>query len=290
MKPPKFQYLRPDNLRESLEALQTPEAKVLAGGQSLVPMLNFRLLRPSMLVDINRVRELDYLEETAAGGLKIGALTRHHKLETSPVVKKHFPMLATAVARIGHLAIRNRGTIGGSLAHADPAAEHLLMAMLLDAMLTIKSKAGSRTIPVKELVAGALSTTLAPGEVLAEVELPPVAGGAGWGFEEHARRSGDFAIAAAAVLIESSSGKVSRARIAVSGGANGPIRVAEAESALRGRVCDEAALSEAVKAVRRTVVPNTDLHASAELRHHILDALVRRSCKAAWLRAAGRTA
>ncbi|NJN40751.1 MAG: xanthine dehydrogenase family protein subunit M, partial [Gammaproteobacteria bacterium] len=197
MKPPRFGYLRATGLGEALDALQAEDAKVLAGGQSLVPMLNFRLLRPALLVDINAVAELDTLEETPAGGLRIGALTRHHKLETSPPVNKRFPILAAAVAHIGHLAIRNRGTIGGSLAHADPAAELPLMGVLLDALLTVRSKNGSRMTRASDHISGALSTTLAPGEIVAMVELPPIAAGTGWGFEECARRTGDFALAAA---------------------------------------------------------------------------------------------
>lgn len=285
MKPPRFSYLRATRLGEALDALQAEDAKVIAGGQSLVPMLNFRLLRPALLVDINGISELDSLAETPAGGLRIGALTRHHKLETASLVHKRFPILAAAVAHIGHLAIRNRGTIGGSLAHADPAAELPLMSVLLDAALTIRSKEGARTTRASDHIAGALSTNLAPGEMLAMVELPPLAAGTGWGFEECARRTGDFALAAAAVLIERSAGRVSRARIAVSGGANGPMRVAEAEAALQGRACEDGALRDAVDAVRRSVETSSDLHASPALRHRILGALLRRACKSAWERA-----
>jgi carbon-monoxide dehydrogenase medium subunit len=285
MKPPKFGYLRAAGIGEALDALQTEDAKVIAGGQSLVPMLNFRLLRPALLVDINRVAELDTLEETPAGGLRIGALTRHYKLETSPLVRARFPVLAAAVGHIGHLAIRNRGTIGGSLSHADPAAEHLLMSVLLDATLTVRSKSGARSVPAAEHIAGALSTTLGPGEILAMVELPALAPGTGWGFEEFARRTGDFAVAAAGVLMERSAGRVSRACVAVSGGVNGPMRVAEAEAALQGSVCDDEALHDAAEATRRSVEPGSDLHASPELRQRILGALLRRACKSAWARA-----
>ncbi len=285
MKPPKFGYLRATRLGDALDALQGEDAKVIAGGQSLVPMLNFRLVRPALLVDINGVAELDTLEETPARGLRIGALTRHYKLETAPLVRRRFPILANAVAHIGHLAIRNRGTIGGSLAHADPAAELPLMSVLLDATLTIRSEGGVRSTRATDHIAGALRTTLGPGEILAMVELPPLAAGTGWGFEECARRTGDFALAAAGVLIERSAGRVSRARIAVSGGANGPMRVAGAEAALQGSVCDDDALNEAAEAVRRSVEPSSDLHASPDLRRRILGALLRRACRSAWERA-----
>lgn len=290
MKPPKFRYLRAASLEEALDALRTPEAKLLAGGQSLLPMLNFRLLRPALLVDINRVAGLASIEATPAGGLRIGALARHYALETSPLVRRRFPILAEAVAHIGHLAIRNRGTIGGSLSHADPAAELLLMGVLLDATLTVAGKGSMRSVRAADHVAGALSTTLAPHEMVTGVELPPINAGAGWGFEECARRTGDFALAAAGVLLEAADGKVTAARVAVSGGANGPMRVPGAEEALRGRACDEGALRDAAAAVRRAVTPNADLHASAELRHRILDTLVQRTCAAAWRRSAGAQA
>ncbi len=290
MKPPKFRYLAATRIEDALDALQEAEAKVIAGGQSLVPMLNFRLLRPALLVDINRLRELDTLEETAGGGLRIGALTRHHKIETSVLIKQRFPVLTAAVEHIGHLAIRNRGTLGGSLSHADPAAEHLLMAVLLDAKLTVRSAKGSRTIGAGEFIAGALSTTLEPEELLTGVEYPALAPGTGWGFEEYARRSGDFALVACGVLIETSGGRVTRARVAVAGGADGPIRVPGAEAALRGSACDAPALDAAVAATRALIEPNVDLQASAELRHHLLDTLLRRTCTAAWRRSTGDTA
>jgi len=284
LKPAKFRYLRPASLGEALEAMQTEDAKVIAGGQSLVPMLNFRLLRPALLVDINALAELDYIEETPAGGLRIGALTRHHNVETSAAVARRLPVLSAAVKHIGHLAIRNRGTIGGSLCHADPAAEHLLLAVLLDGTMTIRSTRGSRALQACDLIAGALSTTIGAQEILVSVEYPAMAPRTGWGFEEVSRRSGDFALAAAAVLIETENGRVSKARIAVSGAANGPVRVAAAESLLRDRVCDAKALAEVADAVRGSVEPNVDLHASADLRHHLLGTLIRRTCAAAWQR------
>ncbi len=284
MKPPKFAYLRAASLDEALDALQAPDAKLIAGGQSLVPMLNFRLLRPSVLVDVNRVPGLDAIEETPGGGLRIGALARHHKVEMSPLVRRRLPVLAHAVAHIGHLAIRNRGTLGGSLSHADPSAEHLLMAVLLDATLAIRSKAATRTAKAPAHIAGALSTTLAADEMLVGVEYPALADGTGWAFEEFARRSGDFAIAAVGVLLERSGGRVAKARLAVAGGANGPVRVPEAEAALNGSACDARALDAAAAAVGRCVEPNNDLHASPELRHRVLGTLLRRTCAAAWAR------
>lgn len=290
MKPPKFRYLAATRVDQALDALQETDARVIAGGQSLVPMLNFRLLRPALLVDINRLRELDLLEQTPAGGLRIGALTRHHRIETSPLVRKHYPVLSAAVEHIGHLAIRNRGTLGGSLSHADPAAEHLLMAVLLEAKLTLRSARGSRTVEAPGFIAGALSTTLEADELLVAAEYPALAPRTGWGFEEYARRSGDFALVACGVLIEAAGGRVTRARIAVAGGANGPIRVPGAEAALQASACEADALDAAALAVRELIEPNVDLQASAELRHHLLDTLVRRTCAAAWQRSGGADA
>jgi len=285
VKPPQFDYLRASTLSEALEALQVENAKVLAGGQSLVPMLNFRLLRPALLVDINRLSQLDTLEASSDGGLRIGAMTRHRTIEFSPLVRARFPILAAAVARIGHLAIRNRGTIGGSLSHADPAAEHLLMSLLLDATFTVSARSGERRVAAAAHLAGALTTTLAPTEILTAIELPGLAPGTGWGFEELARRSGDFAIAAAAVLIRRSGDQVCEARVAVSGGADGPQRVAAAELALCGSRCEPHAQAAAVAAIRASVQPSTDLHASPALRHRILGALFGRACTSAWDRA-----
>jgi carbon-monoxide dehydrogenase medium subunit len=284
LKPPKFKYLRPGTLAEALEALRADDAKVIAGGQSLVPMLNFRLLRPSLLVDINRIKELDYLEPSPNGGLRIGALARHYKIETSALVKDRFPVLAAAAAHIGHLAIRNRGTIGGSLSHADPASEHLLISVLLDASLTIRSHRGSRNIKIGELIAGALSTTLEPQEILAGLELAPVASDAGWGFEEYARRSGDFAIASCAVVLERANERIAGARIAVGGGALGPARMRAAEKVLNGKTLDDGVLKLAAEAAQDEFQPNVDLHASADLRRHVLSSLLGRACRAAWHR------
>ena len=285
MKPPKFAYHRAASVEDALAMLATPDAKLIAGGQSLMPMLNFRLLRPSVLVDVSRIPGLDAIEELPGGGVRIGALVRHHKVEMSDVIKRRLPVLQHAVTHIGHLAIRNRGTIGGSLSHADPSAEHLLMTVLLDATLTIRSKTATRTSKAADHIAGALSTNLAADEMLVSVEYPALATGTGWAFEEIARRSGDFALAAVGVLMEKVGGKASNVRIAVAGGANGPMRVPGAEKALEGGTCDDRALDAAAEALRSSVEPNSDLQASPELRHRILGTLLRRTCREAWARA-----
>src|SRR5215211_2371630 len=173
MKPAAFDYVRPDNLEEaaSLLARSGGDGKILAGGQSLVPLLNFRMLRPTMLIDINRVSELAYLREEGTG-LRIGALTRHHTLETSPLVKARFPVLAEAMTHVAHLAVRNRGTIGGSLSHADPAAELPMMAMLLDAQIHTRSARDTRVRMADEFFLGPLTSALEEDEIVTEIVLP----------------------------------------------------------------------------------------------------------------------
>lgn len=289
MKPAQFEYLRAESVAEAVAALrdQAGEGKIIAGGQSLVPMLNFRLLKPTLLVDITGIAELKFLEETPGGGLKIGALTKHHTLETSPLVKKLFPVLSEAMSHVAHLAIRNRGTIGGSLSHADPAAELPLMAMLLDARIRTASPSGGRTIAAAEFFVAALTTCLDESEIIVEVELPALTPKTGWGFEEISRRSGDFALAAVAMLLTAADGRVSSAKIAMMGVAETPLRATRAEGLIKGRAVDETLLGELATAVMDACEPNTDLHASADYRRHLVGVLARRAAAAAWKRALG---
>jgi CO/xanthine dehydrogenase FAD-binding subunit len=262
---------------------QAGDAKIIAGGQSLVPMLNFRLLRPSVLVDINRIPNLAYVREDG-GVVRIGALTRHHQLETSPVIARHFPVLTEAMAHVAHLAIRNRGTIGGSLSHADPAAELPMMALLLDAELRVVSASGARTVAARDFFRDALSVDLAEDEIVTEVVLPKLPN-TGWGFAEVARRSGDFALAAVAATLTLSDGKIARARVAMTGVAPTARRVTEAERLLIGQRLDDGVDSDVIEAVRAASEPPTDLHASAEYRRHLVGVLAGRALAAAWGRA-----
>jgi carbon-monoxide dehydrogenase medium subunit len=290
MKPPAFDYVRAASIDDAVAALQQAGAdgKVLAGGQSLMPMLNFRLIRPSVLIDINRIPGLDRIE-AGRGGLEIGALARHHKVETSPLVAARFPIVAAAIAQVGHLAIRNRGTIGGSLAHGDPAAEWPMLCVLLGARLKVRGPDGHRTIPAAEFHVGPLATVLAEGELIEEVWLPWLPPATGWGFEEVARRTGDFAIVAMGATVTLADGAVSAARIAITGAGGVPLRVASAEGLLAGVEAPDAALLETVaRAVKDAIEPATDLHASADYRRHLAGALTRRVLKAAFLRAKGQ--
>jgi CO/xanthine dehydrogenase FAD-binding subunit len=288
MKPPSFDYVLADTVEDALSTLASlgPDAKILAGGQSLVPMLNFRLLRPTTLVDINRIAGLSSISDED-DKIRIGALTRHHQLETSPIIAQHLPVIAEAMRHVAHLAIRNRGTIGGSLSHADPAAELPMMAVLLDAKLTIAAAAGKRVVPAREFFVDALTTDLRDGELLTEIEIPKLAPQSGWSFAEVSRRGGDFALAAAAAILTLRGGTIADARIAVMGVGKTPLRMPKAETMLAGQTVSPDLLEKAAEAVRAAVEPETDLHASADYRRHLIGVLTQRTLADAWRRAGG---
>jgi carbon-monoxide dehydrogenase medium subunit len=247
-------------------------------------MLNFRMLRPSILVDINRIAGLDVVEETS-GAIRVGALTRHYQLETSPLVARHLPVLSCAMTHVAHLAIRNRGTIAGSLAHADPAAELPMMALLLDAELRVASASGERTIAARDFFLGALTVDLASGEIITGIELPKLPPRTGWGFEEVARRHGDFALAAVAATLTVSGGAVEQARIALTGVGPTALRATEAEGLLIGHPFEAGLTNRVVDAVRAAIEPETDLHASSDYRRHLAGVLTGRALADAWRRA-----
>jgi carbon-monoxide dehydrogenase medium subunit len=286
MKPAAFDYVIADSIDMAVASLAEGggDAKIIAGGQSLVPMLNFRLLRPSVLIDINRIGDLAFIEE-AGKKIRVGALTRHYQLETSPVIARHLPVLASAMTHVAHLAIRNRGTIGGSLSHADPAAELPMMALLLDAELHIASASGKRTIAASDFFVGALTVDLARDDIVTEIVLPKLPPKTGWGFEEVARRSGDFALAAAAATLTLSAGVISQARIALTGVGATPVRAAEAEALLVGQALEPGLIDRIIDAVRAAIEPDTDLHASSDYRRHLGGVLAGRAVSAAWRRA-----
>jgi len=286
MKPPVFDYIAATSIDMAAAALAEAggDAKILAGGQSLVPMLNFRLLRPSILVDINRIPGLGFIEETA-DSIRIGALTRHFQLETSPPIARHFAVLSCAMTHVAHLAIRNRGTIGGSLSHADPAAELPMMALLLDAELSVVSASGARVIAARDFFLDTMTVALDGTELLTEIALPKLPPQTGWGFEEVARRHGDFALAAVATTLTLSGGNIAQARIALTGVGPTALRAAEAELLLLGQALDESLTRRAIEAVRETIAPETDLHASSDYRRHLAGVLTGRALAAAWGRA-----
>jgi carbon-monoxide dehydrogenase medium subunit len=286
MKPAAFEYVVANSIEQAVAALAQAggDAKILAGGQSLVPMLNFRLLRPAILVDINRIPDLAFIED-AGDAVKIGALTRHHQLETSPVIAEHFPILSHAMTHVAHLAIRNRGTIGGSLSHADPAAELPMMALLLGAKLHIISGGGKRTVDAREFFLDALTVDLAEDELLTEIHLPKLPPHTGWGFEEVPRRAGDFALAAVAATITMSAGVMKEARIALTGVAPTPIRASEAEVLLVGKKFEAKLMAHVIETIRAAIEPETDLHASSDYRRHLAGVLAGRAFATALQRA-----
>src|SRR5262249_26316792 len=288
MKPAAFDYVVANSIEQAIAALAQAggEAKILAGGQSLVPMLNFRLLRPAILVDINRMPSLAAIDD-AGDAVKIGALTRHYQIETSPIIAKHFPVLSYAMTHVAHLAIRNRGTIAGSLSHADPAAELPMLALLLDAELTVAAASGKRTVAARDFFVDAMTVDLAPDEMVTEIVFPKLPPATGWGFEEVSRRSGDFALAAVAVTLTPADGRIAQARIAMTGVAPTPRRATEAEALLAGKALEPALIDAAIDAVRATTEPSTDLHASSDYRRHLVGVLVGRALRAAWQRAGG---
>lgn len=283
MKPAPFDYVRASTVDEAVAALAASngEAKVLAGGQSLVPMLNFRIVDTPIFVDINGIQDLDRIEETTDGGLRIGALARHFALETSDLVKDRFPVLQEAMKHVAHLAIRNRGTIGGSLSHADPAAELPTMAVLLDAKIITARASGGREIAAADFFVAPLTTTLEPDEIIVAVELPGLAPGTGWGFEEFAQRRGDFAVAGVSAIVSMDGKSVTESRIALMGLHDTPVRAHAAEAALLDDGIDAAAA-----AARLDAEPMNDLHGSADYRRHLAEVLTRRVLTAAMERAA----
>jgi CO/xanthine dehydrogenase FAD-binding subunit len=291
MKPASFDYIVAESIDMAVASLKEAgaDAKIIAGGQSLVPMLNFRLLRPSVLVDINGIAGLAFIEETDKD-LRVGALTRHHQLETSPVIARHLPILSCAMTHVAHLAIRNRGTIGGSLSHADPAAELPMMALLLDAALHVASASGKRTVAARDFFLDALTVDLEGDDMVTEIALPKLPPGTGWGFEEVARRHGDFALAAVAVTLTVAGGAIAQARIALTGVGPTALRTTAAETLLIGHALEPNLIGRAIEAVRAVIMPETDLHASADYRRHLAGVLTGRALDAAWRRATASAA
>ena len=285
MKPAPFEYLAPRSLPEALHALRDADGdtKLLAGGQSLVPLLNFRLARPKRLVDLNRIAELNFVEPRD-GGLAIGAMARDAALERDARVATLYPLLAEALGWVGHPAIRSRGTLGGSLAHADPAAELPAVAICLDARLTIDGPRGRRYVDADDFFLGYLTTVVGPDEILTETWLPPRAAGAGHAWVEFARRHGDFALVGVAVALTLDDSQVSKARIVLAGVAGRPFRAREAETLLVGSSVEER-VEAAAEAIGGAIEPDADIHASREYRTHLAVVLAERAIRQAHQRA-----
>ena len=286
MKPPLFEYHRAGSVDEVVALLgeYADEAKVLAGGQSLVPLLSLRLARPAHLLDINRVAALSSIEN--GNGLTVGAMVRHRAIERSDVVRTANPLLAHAVRFIGHSAIRNRGTVGGSIAHADPAAELPAILLALDGEVEARSTRGTRTIPAPAFFEGFLTTSLEPDELLTAVRVPALLAGTGWSFQEFSRRSGDFAIVGVAATVRlDGNGKVADARLAFSGVDQVPVRATTAESVLTGATPSDDLWKSAAHAAASPLEPASDIHGSAAYRKHLAAVLAERALREAHDRA-----
>ena len=285
MKPAPFDYHAPRQLKEAAELLASlPNAKILAGGQSLVPMMNFRYVIVDHLVDLGHVDDLRGIA-VIEGRLRIGAMMRQRDLESSPEIARHCPLLAEALRHVGHRQTRNRGTIGGSLAHADPAAELPAVCAAYDAVLHLASIRGLRSVPFREFSLGFMATALAPDEMIAAVELPIWRLGHGHGFHEFARRQGDFALAGAAALLDIGAGNVVRqAALALFGVAEQPVRVDAAEAALTGKTIDAATIQSAAAAAW-LIEPISDIHAGGDYRRHLAQVLSARALRDAARRA-----
>jgi len=277
MKPVPFEYHRPASLAETFDLLDRygDDGRLLAGGQSLVPALNLRLAAPRAVIDINRIPDLDAIRVTA-DGLVIGALARQEALERSPLVREHAPLIASALPHVGHSAIRTRGTIGGSLALADPAAELPACAVALGATIRAGRRGGTRDIPADEFFRGIYTTALAPGEIVTEILVPRPAAGWRWGFDELARRHGDFALAGVAAAARVESGVVAESRLVFFGVGTRPVRARRAEAALAGGRADAEALAAAGRALDADLDPPGDVHGSPALRRHLARVLLAR--------------
>lgn len=289
MKPPPFEYRRPASLEEALEVLarEGPDAKILAGGQSLVPAMNFRLAAPAVLVDLNGVPDLAFVAERD-GGVAIGAMTRQRAAERSDAVARRAPLVAEALGHVAHPQIRNRGTFGGSLAHADPSAELPAVALVVSARMRARSAGApeGRWVDADDFYPGMFSTALEPDEILVEVEVPDAPPRTGDAFEEFARRHGDYALVGAATRVTlDADDRVADARIGLLSVADGPVRAQEGEEALIGEEPGDAAIAAAAAATAAGIDPPGDIHASADYRRHLTEVLTRRALARAVARA-----
>lgn len=289
MKPPPFEYLAPGTLEEALAQLAEhgSEAKILAGGQSLIPSMNFRMVQPALLIDINRVSGLDSIQRAKEGSLTIGALARQNKVERDQVVAQHAPLLHEVVPHIAHPQIRNRGTVGGSLAHADPASELPVYAIARELRLRLQSAAAERWVDAQDFFQGMFTTALEPDEMLVELEIPPMPTGAGWSFQEIARRRGDYAMMGLAVYLElATDGTFRMARLVYLNAGDGPLRAREAEKMLIGEKPNAALFDSAARLASETEIdPFGSIHATVEFQRHLARVLTLRALEIASARA-----
>jgi carbon-monoxide dehydrogenase medium subunit len=283
MKPPAFEYSCPTTLAEAIAILAEGDgdAKVIAGGQSLMPLLAFRVAAPKRLVDLRKLPDLDQIR-IGADGVRLGARVRWRDIEKDTRLRTAHPLLVDAISHVAHYQIRNRGTVGGSVAHADPAAEMPGIAVACDAEIVVAGKAGSRVIAADDFFISALTTALTPDEIIVELRLPAWPAARKWGFQEFSRRRGDFAMAAAAVFYDQDAGgRAVNAHVGVIGVGDRPQRLASVEAVLNGAIVDAAVIAAAGKETSAAVDPDADIHASAAYRRALVGTLVERALESA---------
>jgi carbon-monoxide dehydrogenase medium subunit len=291
MKPAPFKYYAPTTIDEALAHLAEHgwDAKALAGGQSLIPMMNFRLAQPSILIDLNNISELFYIRPNGNGngGLRVGAMTRQSQLERDPLVAERAPLIRAAMPQLATPAIRSRGTIGGSIAHADPSAELVAVSVALDARFRLRNQAGERWVQADEFFVGMFTTLLEPDELLVEIALPAMPPRSGWSFLEVARRHHDFAlVGVTAVVTLDDRGQCQQARLVLFSVGDGPVLARQAAETLVGQApTPEIIRAAAETAAKADIDPGSDIHASAEYRRHLANVLSRRALTQAFERA-----
>ena len=283
MKPAPFTYYCPETLEEAIRLLDEhgDDGKILAGGQSLMPLMSLRLARPSVIVDLNRVPGLDGIAANGDGSLHIGALTRQRAVERDAGLPARNPLLAAAVPLIGHFQIRNRGTVGGSLVHADPASELPAVSVALGADFVLASAAGERIVSAEDFYLGYMATACEPNEVLTEIRIPTWKAGRLWAIDEVARRKGDFAMVGVALWADMDGGVCADARVTLFGVGGRPVRIEKAEQRLKGASLDDATLKDVERIVFEDLDPDSDIHASALYRKEVGGVLTRRALSAA---------
>jgi CO/xanthine dehydrogenase FAD-binding subunit len=281
MKPAPFKYYAPTSVQEALALLAEHgyDAKVLAGGQSLIPTMNFRLSQPAVLVDLNRISELFYINpDNPTGGLRLGAMTRESQVEHSPLVAERAPLITEAMPHIAHEQIRHRGTFGGCMAHADPAAELPAVAVALKANMKVSNQSGERWVPAEEFFLSLFTTVMMPDDLLVEIIVPPLPPRTGWSFMEVARRHGDYALAGVAATVSlNSRDQCEEARLVYVSVGDRPENTQQATAMLKGQKLTSEAIEAAAETAAADVEPVKDIHASVEYRRHLVKILTRRA-------------
>jgi CO/xanthine dehydrogenase FAD-binding subunit len=284
VKPARFDYVRAASVEEAIQALAAygDDAKIIAGGQSLMPMINFRLVKPSVLVDINQIPGLEVIEDLG-DRLRMGALARHRMTATDETLGRRLPLMRTVMHHVAHMTVRNRGTFCGSVCHADPSAEMPMIAQMFDGEVEIASPHGARVLPIAKFLVGSMTNALAPDEMVCGITLAPQTPSAGWAFEEFSRRHGDFAMAAIAVTFGADDeGAIRDARVGMTGVAETPIRSPGLEALIEGRRPDDGLLADVSDWLHANLTPNSDIHASADYRRNLAGVLAGRVIRRAY--------